>query len=82
MAPAAVVAIDLQGKLTKMPSGKVRERFKVNDESLLLVASDRMSAFDVVMENVSPSRMILPAIPRPGRISIASAEEKLAQICG
>jgi phosphoribosylaminoimidazole-succinocarboxamide synthase len=39
--------------------GKVRDVYQVNDEQLLLVATDRISAFDCVMPN---------AIPRKGTI--------------
>ena len=53
MAPPAMVAIDLQGKLERLASGKVRDLFKVDDERLLFIASDRISAFDTVMKNVS-----------------------------
>ena len=53
MVPPAIVAIDLQGKLGKIASGKVRDLFEVDDEKLLFVASDRISAFDTVMKNVS-----------------------------
>lgn len=53
MAPPAMVATDLHGKLQKMASGKVRDLFEVDDERLLFVTSDRISAFDVVMKNVS-----------------------------
>ena len=35
-----------------LASGKVRELYRVDDEHLLLVASDRISAYDVIMENV------------------------------
>ncbi|KAK1060421.1 Bifunctional purine biosynthetic protein ade1 [Friedmanniomyces endolithicus] len=37
--------------LEKIASGKVREIFKVDDETLLFVATDRISAYDVVLEN-------------------------------
>ena len=53
MAAPAIVIIDLRGKLEKMALGKVRDLFEVDDERLLFIASDRISAFDVVMENVS-----------------------------
>jgi phosphoribosylaminoimidazole-succinocarboxamide synthase len=36
--------------------GKVREVYDVDDETLLLVASDRVSAFDVVMPNPIPRK--------------------------
>ncbi len=57
MAPLAMVVIDLEGKLEKMASGKVRDLFEVDDERLLFVASDRISAFDVVMKNVSLNQL-------------------------
>jgi phosphoribosylaminoimidazole-succinocarboxamide synthase len=39
--------------------GKVREVYSVDDESLLLVASDRISAFDVVMAEPIPKKGIV-----------------------
>jgi phosphoribosylaminoimidazole-succinocarboxamide synthase len=36
--------------------GKVREVYEVDEDSLLLVASDRVSAFDVVMKEPVPSK--------------------------
>ena len=63
MAPSAIVTIDLQGKLEKMATGKVRDLFKVDDETLLFVASDRISAFDVVMKNVSSNQIYSKHIP-------------------
>ena len=62
-APLAMVVIDLKGKLEKMASGKVRDVFEVDDERLLFVASDRISAFDVVMENVSLNQLSPPYRP-------------------
>jgi hypothetical protein len=44
MSTQAIVNIEIQGKLPKVASGKVRDLF---------VASDRISAYDVIMENVS-----------------------------
>lgn len=49
-----ITTIDIQGKLPKVASGKVRDLFAVDDDTLLFVASDRISAYDVIMENVSP----------------------------
>ena len=34
--------------------GKVRDIYEVDEESLLFVATDRLSAFDVVMKNGIP----------------------------
>src|SRR5688500_7926212 len=49
--------IDLPG-YTKLKSGKVREIFDLGD-SLLFVATDRISAFDCIMPN---------GIPRKGEV--------------
>ena len=37
-------------------SGKVRELYELDDGSLLMVASDRMSAFDFVLETTIPDK--------------------------
>ncbi|TVY87581.1 Phosphoribosylaminoimidazole-succinocarboxamide synthase [Lachnellula willkommii] len=42
--------------LPKIATGKVRELYKVDDKTLLFVASDRISAYDVIMENGIPSK--------------------------
>ena len=34
-----------------LASGKVRELYRIDDENLLFVATDRISSFDVVMTN-------------------------------
>lgn len=55
MANSEVITnIDLeQYGLKKIASGKVREIFEIDNETLLFVATDRISAYDVIMENVS-----------------------------
>jgi len=40
--------------LTLLARGKVRDVYEVDAERLLLVASDRISAFDVVMDEPVP----------------------------
>ena len=42
--------------VTRVGAGKVRELFSVGDDHLLLVASDRLSAFDVVMPTPIPDK--------------------------
>ena len=42
--------------LEHIGSGKVREIFRIDDERLLIVASDRISAFDVVLEEDIPHK--------------------------
>lgn len=55
-APESTVPIT---ELKFLRSGKVRDLYEVDDEHLLLVASDRISAFDCVLPN---------AIPYKGRV--------------
>ena len=49
----AMTQIDLQGALPLIASGKVRNLYDVDDKTLLFVVSDRISAYDVIMKNVS-----------------------------
>ena len=42
--------------LVHVASGKVRELFTIDDERLLLVASDRISTFDVVLPTEIPDK--------------------------
>ena len=49
----------LRSEITELPlihRGKVRETYRVDDERLLLVASDRLSAFDVVFDQPIPDK--------------------------
>lgn len=55
MSSEALVNIDVQGDLPKVASGKVRDLYAIDDSTLLFVASDRISAYDVIMENVRPN---------------------------
>ena len=48
-----VTTTDLQGALPLVARGKVRDIYSVDENTMLFVATDRISAFDVVMENVS-----------------------------
>jgi phosphoribosylaminoimidazole-succinocarboxamide synthase len=50
------VAIVSDLGLRHVYSGKVREIYEVDDAHLLMVASDRLSAFDVVMNETIPER--------------------------
>lgn len=43
----------------KIHSGKVRDIYELNDDLLLFVATDRISAFDVVMDEVVPGKGII-----------------------
>src|SRR5438067_6283110 len=42
--------------LTLLRRGKVRDVYSVDDDRVLLVATDRVSAFDVVMRETIPSK--------------------------
>jgi phosphoribosylaminoimidazole-succinocarboxamide synthase len=50
---------DLQGALPLVTTGKVRDLYEVDSSTLLFVATDRISAYDVVMENVSLCSSVL-----------------------
>lgn len=54
MASAPVISTDFQG-LTLVHRGKVRDLYEVDDK-LLMVATDRISAFDVVMNEPIPNK--------------------------
>ncbi|KAK6341124.1 Bifunctional purine biosynthetic protein ade1 [Orbilia brochopaga] len=47
----AVTTTDLKGALPLLARGKVRDVYTLNDSELLFVATDRISAYDVIMEN-------------------------------
>jgi len=49
----ALTTTDLKGSLPLLTRGKVRDIYQLNDRSLLFVATDRISAYDVIMKNVS-----------------------------
>ncbi|HVE75353.1 MAG TPA: phosphoribosylaminoimidazolesuccinocarboxamide synthase [Actinomycetota bacterium] len=51
---SAVTKVDLS--LPKVASGKVREVFELGPDSLLFVATDRISAYDVIMEQGIPDK--------------------------
>lgn len=46
----------MQIQLPKIHQGKVRDVYQVDDHHLLMVASDRLSAFDVVLPDVIPQK--------------------------
>lgn len=48
----ALTTTDLQGALPLIARGKVRDLYEVDDKTLLFIATDRISAYDVIMENV------------------------------
>lgn len=49
----AQVKFDLSEYLPLVASGKVRELYEIDAKTLLFVATDRISAYDVIMSNVS-----------------------------
>lgn len=56
----AITKVDLsQYDIKKIASGKVREIFEIDDQTLLFVATDRISAYDVILNNVSSPCVIL-----------------------
>jgi phosphoribosylaminoimidazole-succinocarboxamide synthase len=51
----AITEVDLSKyNIKKIASGKVREIFEIDEKTLLFVATDRISAYDVILNNVSP----------------------------
>lgn len=49
--------------LKKIYSGKVRDLYEIDDQRMLMVASDRLSAFDVILDDPIPGKgQILTAI--------------------
>ncbi|MCJ1367711.1 hypothetical protein MMC16_006845 [Acarospora aff. strigata] len=59
MERTAVTQTDLAGYLPLVARGKVRDVYAVDDQTLLFVATDRISAYDVIMENGIPNKGIL-----------------------
>ncbi|KAJ5520514.1 hypothetical protein N7463_000967 [Penicillium fimorum] len=55
----ALTTTDLQGALPLVARGKVRDLYEVDDKTLLFVATDRISAYDVIMENGIPNKGVL-----------------------
>jgi phosphoribosylaminoimidazole-succinocarboxamide synthase len=55
----AQTKLDLHSALPLLASGKVRDLYEVDPKTLLFVASDRISAYDVIMSNGIPSKGIL-----------------------
>ncbi|KZF25134.1 phosphoribosyl-aminoimidazole-succinocarboxamide synthase [Xylona heveae TC161] len=56
MAASAITESDLKGSLPLVARGKVRDLYAVDDQTLLFVASDRISAYDVIMQNGIPNK--------------------------
>ena len=55
-----------QLSLKKIYSGKVRDLYEIDDKRMLMVASDRLSAFDVILDDpipVSYTHLTLPTTP-------------------
>ncbi len=46
-----VLSTSIEG-IHKIAEGKVRDLYEVDEHTLLFVASDRISAYDVIMKNV------------------------------
>jgi phosphoribosylaminoimidazole-succinocarboxamide synthase len=55
VAESAVYETDLAG-LTRLHRGKVRDLYALDDDRMLMVATDRLSAFDVVLPDPIPGK--------------------------
>ncbi|KAF2229842.1 SAICAR synthetase, partial [Viridothelium virens] len=53
---SSLIKTDLGGKLHLVASGKVRDVYEIDESTLLFVATDRISANDVVLKNGIPTR--------------------------
>lgn len=56
MSATTVTTTDLGSALPLLARGKVRDLYTVSDDSLLFVATDRISAYDIIMENGIPEK--------------------------
>lgn len=67
MATEPLLKTDTKGYLPLIARGKVRDVYEIDSRTLLFVATDRISAFDVIMDNVSfyPSISISISISMP-----------------
>ena len=71
--------VDIPG-LTKVRSGKVREIFALGDR-LLLVATDRISAFDVVLDDPIPSKGAVLSLTRSLAVQFGPHGVRANAIC-
>ncbi|KAJ4158392.1 uncharacterized protein LMH87_008919 [Akanthomyces muscarius] len=55
MTGAGITTVELQS-LPLVASGKVRELYKINDSSLLMAVTDRISAYDEILSNGVPDK--------------------------
>ena len=63
--------------------GKVRDVYSINDEYLVMVVSDRISAFDVVLPKGIPFKgQVLNQIPLRPSASPAARRPNLRRFCG
>lgn len=53
---SSLTTTNLDGILPLLARGKVRDIYLVDDQTLLFVATDRISAYDVIMENGVPEK--------------------------
>ena len=56
MVDTALTQLDLGASLKLIARGKVRDLYEVDNDTLLFVASDRISAYDIIMKNGIPGK--------------------------
>jgi phosphoribosylaminoimidazole-succinocarboxamide synthase len=56
-----ITETDLAGALPLVARGKVRDLYAIDDQTLLFVATDRISAYDVIMKMYYRSYLLLLA---------------------
>ena len=56
MRTTPLIQLDLGASLKLVARGKVRDLYEVDNDTLLFVASDRISAYDIIMKNGVPGK--------------------------
>lgn len=69
----ALTSSNLEGTLKLLNKGKVRDVYQLSEDEILFVATDRISAYDVIMENVRS----IESRPRPRLGSASRLEPRL-----
>ncbi len=59
LADALAYTTDMVTNLKLLHQGKVRDCFAIDDKHMLIVASDRLSAFDVILPNPVPGKGVM-----------------------
>jgi phosphoribosylaminoimidazole-succinocarboxamide synthase len=80
MTPNSALHTSTLQSLTLLARGKVRDNYAVGDDRILMVASDRLSAFDVIMGEPIPGKGVrrLTNMERPVICATSCGETALS----